>query len=61
MARKSNAPARKGEGAACQIGVDTSAHSMIEAARHLYLERFGLPAHRAALIAPFAFGEAGHA
>ena len=60
MPTKRNAPGRKAEGVVCLLGGDTQTHSMIEAARHQYLARFGLSFNRAAVIAPHAFGESAH-
>lgn len=61
MPQKRNAPARKGEGVMCLLGRDTDAYST-DAVRLQYLgARFGVPVHRAALIAGLAFGEAAHA
>lgn len=59
MSRNRNAPARKGEGAVCLLGRDTDAHIMTDA-RVQYLARFGLPFHRAALVAVLYFGEAAN-
>lgn len=54
---KRNAPAREGEGVGCLLAGDTDANST-DRARLQYLSRRGLPPIRAALLAPFAFGEA---
>ena len=52
-----NAPARKGEGVVCLLGGNTDVFTIIQA-RVQYLARTGIPSTRAALIAPFCFGEA---
>lgn len=61
MPRKSNAPAREGEGATCLLGGDTGAHSAAQARIQYLAGRLSLPLHRAALIAPMAFGVVDHA
>ncbi|WP_373935791.1 hypothetical protein [Sphingobium sp. sgz301304] len=53
---KRNAPARKGEGVECQPGSDIDAHSTIPLQVQYLAARLSLPANRAALIAPLAFG-----
>ena len=56
--RNTSTPDR-GEGAVCQLNPDASAYITTEA-RIQYLARFGLSFNRAAVIAPFAFGEGAH-
>lgn len=52
-----NAPAREGEGVVCLLAGDIDVFSTTTV-RLQHLTRIGFPAHRAALIAPMAFGEA---
>lgn len=59
MLTKGNAPARKGEGAVCLLAGDTSVYAT-EVLRVQHLNRFGIPSTRAAILAPFAFGEVHH-
>lgn len=54
-----NAPGREAQGVECQSLTNTDAHS-IRMARIQYLGRFGISSHRAAVIAPLAFGESAH-
>lgn len=62
MPRKRNAPARKGEGVECLLGRnDTPTHSTDTFRLQFLAQRMGMARHRAALIAPLAFGEVGHA
>lgn len=62
MSIQQNALARlKGEGAMCLLAVDTGAYNTGSARCQYLASRFGLPAHRAALVAGLAFGEARHA
>ncbi|EQB32259.1 hypothetical protein M529_10680 [Sphingobium ummariense RL-3] len=60
MACKRNAPARKGEGAVCLLADDIGAYSTAAARIQYLAARHGLSVHRAALLAPMAFGVAGH-
>lgn len=53
---KQNTPARVGEGV-CKLGGYNDAHTT-NRARVQYLAQRGIPQTRAALLAPFAFGEA---
>jgi hypothetical protein len=55
MAHTRNAPARKGEGAAVS-GKSSNAHSTAQAQVQYLAGRHGLSFHRAALLAPIAFG-----
>jgi len=58
MPRMNNTPApTRGRGAVCQLSPDASTYTTTEAVRHQYLVGFGLSINRAAIIAPFAFGE----
>ncbi len=47
----------RGQGIECQLAGDTHALTT-DMARIQYLGRFGVPLHRAALVADLAFGEA---
>lgn len=60
MPRKSNAPAHKGEGATCLLGRDTGVYSTAQARIKYLADRLALPIHRAAMIAPMAFGVVDH-
>ena len=53
---KQNAPGHKAEGVVCQLGGYTDAHSTTRFQLQ-HLAALGIPFHRAALIAPLAFGE----
>ena len=57
MLRKRNAPGPETEGVVCLLGGDIDVFSTA-AVRLQHLTRLGFPIHRAALIAPMAFGEA---
>lgn len=58
---KRNAPVRRDEGAVCRCGGDKSASSTTHAQIQYLAARLGLSIHRAALIAPIAFGVIGNA
>lgn len=58
---KQNAPGRKAEGALNHCGGDESAYSTAQARVQYLAGRLSLPIHRAALIAPMAFGVVDHA
>lgn len=53
---KRNAPASKGEGVICQLPGDNSTHTTSQAQIQYLAVRLALPVHRAALLAPLAFG-----
>lgn len=55
-----NAPSREAEGAVCLCGGDKSASSTTQAQIQYLAARLGLSIHRAALIAPIAFGVIGN-
>lgn len=57
---KQNAPGRKAEGAMCLLADDTGAYSTAQARVQYLAGRLALPIHRAALIAPMAFGVMDH-
>lgn len=63
MLRKRNAPAHKSEGADCLLlaGSDTGAYSTAQARIQYLAARYGLTFHRAALLAPIAFGGSAYA
>ncbi|KFL47148.1 hypothetical protein IL54_2571 [Sphingobium sp. ba1] len=55
-----NAPTREGEGVDCLFGGDKGAHTTRFSQIQYLAARHGLSIHRAALIAPIAFGATGH-
>lgn len=59
MIRNENAPAlgKQRKGVECLLGGDIDAHTTI-ATRVQFLNRLGIPSHRAGLIARHCFGEA---
>jgi len=61
MPRMNNTPApTRGRGAVCQLNPDTSAYTTTEARIQHLGARFGISLNRAAILAPFAFGEGAH-
>lgn len=60
MPTKRNAPAHKGEGAACHLNPDNRAYSTLDARIQYLSARYGLPLAYAATVAPMVFGEAYH-
>ena len=58
-----NAPAHKSEGADCLLlaGLDTGAYSTAHTRIQYLAARHGLTFHRAALLAPIAFGVTANA
>lgn len=56
MPKNRNAPTGEGERVECQPGSDIDVHSSIPFQIQYLATRLSLPIHRAALLAPIAFG-----